>query len=135
MNTTVFLVTILLVVGIMNIQQIYTSSTFLSLAVLLLLSHFVWRIHWLNRFYIIYLVLLIPFFIVNGILTGAGIEEEVVWYNSEEFLNVRLYTIPIEDVFYGMELILVNLLIYKFLLSRRGAAVLAQTSKLHEKVL
>lgn len=135
MNITIFLVTVLLVVGILNMQQIYTSSTFLSLAVLLMLAHFVWRIHWLNRFYVVYLVLLIPFFIVNGILTGAGIEEEVVWYNSEEFLNIRLYTIPIEDVFYGMELILVNLLIYKFLLSRRGIAVMSQTSKFHEKIL
>lgn len=133
MNITVFLVTILLVVGIMNIQHIYTSSTFLSLAILLVLSHFVWRIRWLNRFYVVYLLLLIPFFIVNGILTGTGIEEEVVWYNAEEFLNIRLHTIPIEDVFYGMELILANLLIYKFLLSQRGV-VIAHTSQYHEKI-
>lgn len=117
-NVSVFLISILLVVGILNLENIYTSSTFISLAVILTLSHFVWRIHWLNRFYIVYGVLLIPFFIVNGVLTGTGLEEEVVWYNPEEYLNIRLLTIPVEDVFYGMELILVNLLIYKLLLKR-----------------
>lgn len=117
MKITLFLATVLTVVGILNIEKIYTASTFLSLAVLLFVSHFIWKIKWLNKFYIIYSVLLIPFFIVNGLLTGTGIEEEVVWYNPESFLNIRITTIPIEDIFYGMELILINLLIYRFLLS------------------
>ncbi|MEG9328695.1 lycopene cyclase domain-containing protein [Salinimicrobium catena] len=134
-NFTVFLVTVLLVVGIMNIRYLYTSTTFISLAILLLLSHFVWKLRWLNRFYMVYGVLLIPFFIVNGILTGTGLEEEVVWYNSTEFLNIRLNTIPIEDIFYGMELILANLLIYKFLLSRKKVARPAINNELHEKVM
>lgn len=133
-NFTVFLVIVLLVVGFMNIGNLYTATTFLSLSIVLVLSHFVWRIRWLNRFYRIYGVLLIPFFIVNGVLTGTGIEEEVVWYNSSEFLNIRLLTIPIEDIFYGMELILINLLIYKFLLSRSRATSLA-ANKYSEKVL
>jgi lycopene cyclase domain-containing protein len=131
MKSTIFIATLLLVVGLLNFNNIYTSSTFLSLAILLLLSHFIWRIRWLNRFYIIYLILLIPFFIVNGILTGAGIEEEVVWYNSEYFLNIRLYTIPVEDIFYGMELILVNLLLYKFLLNRKRSATISPYPKIY----
>ena len=135
-NTTVFLVTVLLVVGLLNIGKLYTASTFISLSIVLLLAHFVWRVRWLNRFYVVYGVLLIPFFMVNGVLTGTGIEEEVVWYNPEEFLNIRLLTIPIEDIFYGMELILINVLIYKFLLSREKVNF-ATTSKkqFSEKVL
>jgi lycopene cyclase domain-containing protein len=60
---------------------------------------------WLNKFYFSYLVLLIPFTIVNGILTGTGLEEPVVWYNDLENMGFRILTIPFEDVFYGMLLI------------------------------
>lgn len=125
-NITVFIVTVLLVVGIMNITSLYTASTFLSLSILLFLSHFVWRIPWLNRFYIIYSILLIPFFIVNGILTGTGLEEPVVWYDPNQFLNLRIITIPLEDIFYGMELILINLLIYKFLLKKKRVSAISR---------
>ena len=61
----------------------------------------------------IYLFLLIPFFIVNGILTGTGLEAPIVWYNNQENLGVRLLTIPIEDAFYGFELILLNVFFYE----------------------
>jgi len=60
-------------------------------------------------------VMLIPFFIVNGILTGSFIENEVVWYNNSENLGVRLLTIPIEDTIYAFTLILTNLLLMEFL--------------------
>ena len=45
---------------------------------------------------------------MNGILTGSGIEEQVVWYNDSENLGKRLGTIPVEDILYGMTLILLN---------------------------
>ncbi|MFD2519115.1 lycopene cyclase domain-containing protein [Salinimicrobium flavum] len=110
------LIFFLLVLGILNLGKAYTSSTFLSLAVLLAFAVFYLKLSWLNRFYAVYAVLLLPFFLVNGVLTGTGLEEEVVWYNSEEFMNFRIGTVPFEDIFYGMELILVNLIIYRYLL-------------------
>jgi lycopene cyclase domain-containing protein len=69
----------------------------------------------MGRFYLAYAVILIPFFIVNGILTGSFIEQEVVWYNNEENLGVRIGTVPVEDIFYGMLLILMNVVIYEWL--------------------
>jgi hypothetical protein len=60
----------------------------------------------------VYALLLVPFLIVNGILTGTGLEEPVVSYNKTENLNIRLFTIPLEDVFYGFELFILNLFIY-----------------------
>lgn len=119
---TLVLVTGLLVFAFLNFSRIYTATTFISFALLLLFAEFVLRIEWLTRFYVVYAVLLIPFFFVNGVLTGSWIEEEVVWYNVEEFMNFRIGTIPIEDAFYGAELILLNLLIYRYLLSRQTSS-------------
>jgi len=60
----------------------------------------------LRKFYLSFVIVLVPFFIVNGILTGSFIENEVVWYNNAENLGIRLFTIPIEDTFYGFSLLL-----------------------------
>jgi len=60
----------------------------------------------LQTFFPTYLIILIPFFIVNGILTGTGIEDQVVWYNNAENLGVRLGTIPVEDTIYNLGMLL-----------------------------
>ena len=116
---TLFLAVVMFVFGAIYLGKAYTASTFISFGILLLLARFVFRVDWLNRFFWIYGILLLPFFIVNGILTGTGIEEEVVWYNPSEFMGFRILTVPVEDIFYGAELILLNLLIYKAILSRK----------------
>ncbi|NNF01560.1 MAG: lycopene cyclase domain-containing protein, partial [Bacteroidia bacterium] len=110
---TSLLILFLLIVGLMNADKWYTSVTFISLATLLIVLKFLIKVNWLNKFYSVWLVLLIPFFIVNGMLTGTGVEEEVVWYNDSENLGIRLISIPFEDIFYGMELILANVLLFK----------------------
>lgn len=60
----------------------------------------------LQSFFATYLIILIPFFLVNGVLTGTGIDGHVVWYNNEENLGIRLLTIPIEDVIYNLGMLL-----------------------------
>ena len=72
----------------------------------------------MKRFYLVYLVLLIPFMIVNGLLTGTGLAAPVVWYNPSEIIGRRILTIPIEDVFYGMGLVLANVWIYQVILNK-----------------
>ena len=110
----------LLLSGMLNFQKIYPLYTFTSLAIILAFSKYALRVQWLGKFYIIYTILLLPFLIVNGILTGTGLEDPIVWYNNDEISGLRILTIPVEDIFYGMELILVNLLIYHSLLRRRA---------------
>ena len=116
---TPVLIVIFLFISIANYNKAYTSYTFLILAIMLFLAKYVFDIKWLDKFYIIYAVLLVPFLIVNGILTGTGIDQPVVWYNEKELMGFRILTIPLEDVFYGMLLFLMNLLIYHYLLERK----------------
>ncbi len=104
---TIFLVIFLLVLAVINIDRAYTSVNFIFTIGIIGLV-FLTRPALLSRFYLSYLVILVPFGIINGILTGSFIEEQVVWYNDQENLGFRIGTIPFEDIFYGMSLILLN---------------------------
>jgi len=53
------------------------------------------------------------FLMVNGILTGTGLESPIVNYNPKNFMGCRILTIPIEDTFYGYELILWNIFFFQ----------------------
>lgn len=92
----------------------YTFYTAVFTAIFLLL-HLVWlkKPYW-SRLVFAYLVILVPFLIVNGILTGTGLEEPVVWYNNEENLGIRFLTIPIEDAIYGFLLIGSNISLFEY---------------------
>ena len=103
----------LLITGIIFFGRLYTSVTFISAALVCLWLKFIVKVNWFGRAITVYAILLIPFFIVNGILTGTGPDEAVVRYNNAENLGIRLLTIPIEDTFYGLELILLNIFFYK----------------------
>ncbi|MEL7003536.1 MAG: lycopene cyclase domain-containing protein [Bacteroidota bacterium] len=107
------LITGLTIIGLMNLERWYTSTTFLSLSLFLLYHVLVLKSNYLSRFYFAYLFILIPFFLINGILTGSGIEDQVVWYDNTKNLGIRLGTIPVEDAFYGMLLILMNITIFE----------------------
>jgi len=105
---------ILLPLVFLNIEKDYTFVNSIFLLFILLMGA-IYGIKHLQRFYISFLVILVPFFIVNGVLTGTGLEEPVVWYNNTKNLGIRLATIPVEDIGYAFTLIFSNiLLIEKF---------------------
>ena len=104
---------LLLLTGISNLGRAYTSVSSLSTAVLLIALEFIFKVKWLPGFLSIFPLLLIPFFIVNGILTGTGLQAPVVWYNNEENLGIRILTIPVEDVAYALEMLLFNIFFYE----------------------
>ncbi len=118
-NWIVGLILVLLI--IFNTERAYT---FVNALVTLLIfgSSLAFRPVILERFYLSFIVVLIPFFIVNGILTGSLISDEVVWYNNAENLGIRLFTIPIEDTIYAFGLILLNILIIELISTQESLA-------------
>jgi len=105
------------VLGIFNIllaiiffDRAYTFVVFTFNGIFLLLHSFLFKFKWLGRFFLSYIVSLIPFFVVNGLLTGIPI----VLYNDNENLGIRLFTIPIEDSMYSMLLFLMNVTFYEY---------------------
>lgn len=113
---------VLLIAGLFFHSKLYTSVTFISTAIICITLLFVLSIQWFGKAVTVYALLLIPFLIVNGILTGTGLPEPVVRYNPSENLGIRILTIPVEDVFYGFELFLLNLFLYLQLQSKRNTA-------------
>jgi len=109
---TVILIIFLMIVGLLSLDKWYTSMTFLLTA-----SYLVFRLirkKDLSYHYLAFFIILPFFFFSNGILTGSFLESPIVWYNNEENLGIRMFTIPVEDTFYGMLLILMNIDLYEF---------------------
>jgi len=104
------LIFILLVITLFNLNKTYTAF-YSAFSVVIIILTLWFRPAILSRFYLSFLVILVPFFIVNGILTGSFIEDEVVWYNANEITGFRIFTVPAEDLAYGFSMILLSLLI------------------------
>ena len=116
------LILIFITIIIYNYDKWYTFVNF-SLASILTLIVINKKPEILQSFLLTFLVMLVPFFIVNGILTGSFIENEVVWYTNSENLNIRLFTIPVEDSVYAFTLILLNLFIITSLKTKKKATI------------
>lgn len=107
----------LLIVLFFNFDKAYTVYIFSSVIIAISLSFFD-KSEVINSYYLTFLVILFPFIVVNAILTGSFIDQEVVWYNNSENLGIRFLTIPIEDFGYAFSLVLFNLLLIAKLKSR-----------------
>jgi len=103
---------VLLLTGIFFYTKYYTSWTFILCAI------FIIAIYLFNNYFkdfdatsflVSYAIILIPFLIVNGFLTAIP----VVLYNDAENLGIRIYSIPFEDTFYGMLLVMMDIAIYE----------------------
>ena len=104
---------IFFVVACFNFNRDYTFYTFLfcSIFILFILSQ---RFNQ-AAFLVSYIIILIPFLIVNGFLTAIP----VVLYNDGENLGIRIFTIPFEDVFYGMLLVMMNIFGFEHLIQKQ----------------
>lgn len=104
---------ITLMVVLSHYDKTYTLINFLMLWLILVFATLK-KPYLLQRFYLAYLVVLIPFFIVNGILTGMLTPEPIVWYNNTENMGIRIITIPIEDFAYAFSMLLLSLMLIDY---------------------
>ena len=116
---TIFLFVISLVVLLLNLNKAYTVYIMIVSLVVLAISYFDWT-DTISRFYCTFLVILIPFILVNGALTGAFTTDPIVWYDHVQNLNIRLITIPIEDFVYGFTMLLLAIILRNRLMKVEG---------------
>lgn len=110
---------ILIVVSVIYRDRWYTSVTCILPALLLLYLVFVARVKYLGRFFQGYLFSLIPFILVNGVLT----QKPVVIYNNLENSGIRINipyisNIPVEDLAYCLFLLLMSISLYEMFAAR-----------------
>ena len=108
---------VLLFTGLIFYSKYYTSWAFILNAVFIAIIYC--RRNYFKEFdalsfLVSYCIILAPFLIVNGFLTAIP----VVIYNNAENLGIRIYSIPFEDIFYGMLLILMIIVTYEKLKER-----------------
>ncbi len=115
----VLLLVLLIVVLWYRYDRWYTLVNF-AYAILLMGWVFNTRRSLFQKFFPTYVIILIPFFLVNGVLTGSWIEDQVVWYNNAENLGLRLGTIPAEDIIYNLGMLL-TVLVFTEIFEERQA--------------
>ncbi|WP_301924357.1 lycopene cyclase domain-containing protein [Ferruginibacter sp.] len=111
-NILQILAVFLLVTGLIFYHKYYTSSAFILCALFIVMLYgfnFFFKDFNAAYFLISYSIILVPFLLVNGFLTAIP----VVLYNDAENLAIKIYTIPVEDIFYGMLLVLMNIALYE----------------------
>lgn len=127
-----FILTVfLLALAFATFGQWYTFFTSLFTAIFILIVILWFKPNYLGWFLLTYLVILIPFLISNGVLTGLDfwkypllnaeanqVSDQIVWYNNDHNLGLRIFSIPIEDSIYGFLLIMMNVVFYERLMKR-----------------
>ncbi|WP_299754458.1 lycopene cyclase domain-containing protein [uncultured Pontibacter sp.] len=112
----VVLMVVLPLIAVFNMGRLYTSITFILLTLMHLLHLRFFKTRYLGRFYLAYLVHLVPFLLVNGVLTYLPI----VWYNDDYNLGLRIVSIPVEDTLYSMLMLLLTISVYEGLRQRKS---------------
>lgn len=107
---TVMLVSFALLAFIFR-DRMYTFITFSGLTVMFPVFYLQNKLKHFPMFMAMWVVHLIPFYTINGILTSLP----VVMYNDAENMGIRIGSVPLEDAFYSMLLLLIIITVYEFL--------------------
>jgi lycopene cyclase domain-containing protein len=103
-----------LILTVWFLDNWYTGVACSVSAILTIGLYFIYKVKWFEWFAFAYLVALIPFLIVNGLLTGMATETPVVWYSESHIIGLRIITIPFEDLYYNYALFLPIIALYEF---------------------
>jgi lycopene cyclase domain-containing protein len=86
-------------------QKLNTTVSFLLPGIFLLYHVFFLPAWQRSRFYLAFLVILIPFILVDTVLTGGLTDAPIIVYNPDEYSGFRIISIPIEDLPFGFMLL------------------------------
>lgn len=125
-----------LFIAITFYYRIYTF-TYHLFAAILLAWHLVWRkSNYIGLFTFTYSLILIPFILSNGVLTGLAfwkypllnvhpelINSCIVWYDDLENLGIRLFSIPLDDIAYGCSMLLTSVTLFEAMEARKIASI------------
>jgi lycopene cyclase domain-containing protein len=120
-SITLFFAVLTFMLALFNSDKTYTFYNCLIASLLLWIHYLFFKREWMGYFWLAYFIHLVPFFIVNGILTGMATEEPVVWYNNAEILGLRLGTIPIEDTIYALTCLLLPITVMEAIQYQKAA--------------
>lgn len=95
-------------------HNLYTLFTFLILLVFMLYVEYVNKIRFMYRFYRAWLVSLIPFYLVAGMVNALP----VIQYNEKETLIFTILQVPFESPFYYMGMLLLTVYLFELFKSR-----------------
>ena len=112
-SITILLFIISFGVFVWNLDKIYTASSFGLFAVLMLLQ-MIYQWEYAQKFYLSFIIIYIPFFLVNSALTGMFTENPVVFYDNNENLGIRVGTMPLEDSFYCFSMLYGSVLLFEY---------------------
>ena len=101
------------------LSRAYTFSVLFLLGLIFPLATVILDSSRLDRFLQMYVISLIPMFIVNGLLTALP----VVLYDNTQNLGIRIGSIPVEDFLYSAIMLLMNVCIYEWRM-KKGLAKL-----------
>jgi len=112
---TVIVLVLSLASCILFYDRIYTVVNAGICFIVVSIAVFIYKFHQMGRFYLSFFVSLIPFLLFDGLITGIPI----VSYNDEENMAIRLMSIPVEDFFYCLSLLLNTVVVMDYFRSRR----------------
>jgi len=129
LSFTAFVLCIWLAIHFQGARYIETSAWLTAAGLLGVMAT---RQLWMAWFWLAFLVLVVPFVLSNGVLTGitfweypllhrdaASIADHIVWYNPDHNTGWRIFSMPADDLVYGFLLLGLNVGLFEALERRR----------------
>lgn len=119
-----------LIVAALHTDRWYTFTAHILSGLFLALHLFIFKSRYLPTFMLTFVIILVPFLASNGVLTGVtfwdypffnfdveNISEKIVAYNNDHNLRFRLFSMPADDISYGLFMLLLTTTIYEKVLN------------------